>query len=122
VLRELGFTEELGYKRDSETSRGVHGSADVLKLRSDQTDIASVDLHQQRSNGEGRLLSFGHTCVRLRSQKIKPPFTNPETPAAVGHNQPYVALRQFAPKRSQPIEPICCAAMYPVSCFGGYVA
>ena len=43
----------------------------VLKLRSDQTDSVSVDLHQQRLNGDGRLLFFGHTCDRLRSRKIK---------------------------------------------------
>jgi hypothetical protein len=41
----------------------------VLKLRSDQTDSVSVDLHQQRLNGDGRLLSFGHTCGRLRKAK-----------------------------------------------------
>jgi len=41
----------------------------LLKLRSDQTDSVSVDLHQQRLNGDGRLLSFGHTCDRLRSRK-----------------------------------------------------
>jgi len=40
-------------------------------LRSDQTDSVSVDLHQQRLNGDGRLLFFGHTCDRLRSRKIK---------------------------------------------------
>jgi hypothetical protein len=28
VLRELGFTEELGYKRDIETVRGVYGTTD----------------------------------------------------------------------------------------------
>jgi hypothetical protein len=28
VLRALGFTEELGYKRDIETARGTYGSAD----------------------------------------------------------------------------------------------
>jgi hypothetical protein len=27
-LHELGFTEELGYKRDIETSRGVYGTPD----------------------------------------------------------------------------------------------
>ena len=27
VLRELRFTEELGYKRDIETARGVYGTA-----------------------------------------------------------------------------------------------
>jgi hypothetical protein len=43
----------------------------VLKLRSDQTDSVSGDLHQQRLNGDGRLLSFGHTCGRLRRRKIK---------------------------------------------------
>src|ERR1700693_1023663 len=43
----------------------------LLKLRSDQTDSVSVDLHQQRLNGDGRLLSFGHTCGRLRRRKIK---------------------------------------------------
>ena len=43
----------------------------VLKLCSDQTDSVSVDLRQQRSNGEGRLLSFIHSCGRLRSQKLK---------------------------------------------------
>ena len=46
-------------------------SLQVLKLRSDQTDSVSVDLHQQRLNGDGRLLSFGHTCGRLRRRKIK---------------------------------------------------
>jgi hypothetical protein len=57
----------------------------VLKLRSDQTDSVSVDLHQQRVNGDGRLLSFGLTCGRLRSQKKrKQPFMHPETPAEVG--------------------------------------
>jgi hypothetical protein len=43
----------------------------LLKLRSDQTDSVSVDLHQQRLSGDGRLLSFGHTCGRLRRRKIK---------------------------------------------------
>ncbi len=43
----------------------------MLKLRSDQTDSVSVDLHQQRLNGDERLLSFGHTCGRLRGRKIK---------------------------------------------------
>jgi hypothetical protein len=63
----------------------------VLKLRSDQTDSVSVDLHQQRLNGDGRLLSFGRTCGRLRSAKNqKPPFKDPETPAAVGHERSYV--------------------------------
>lgn len=28
VLRDLGFVEELGYKRDIETVRGVYGTAD----------------------------------------------------------------------------------------------
>lgn len=28
VLRELGFKEELGYKRDIETTRGVYGTSD----------------------------------------------------------------------------------------------
>jgi hypothetical protein len=57
----------------------------LLKLRSDQTDSVSVDLHRQRLNGDERLLSFGHTCGRLRSQKNqKPPFKDRETPAAVG--------------------------------------
>jgi hypothetical protein len=28
VLRELGFKEELGYKRDIETARGVYGTSD----------------------------------------------------------------------------------------------
>jgi hypothetical protein len=43
----------------------------LLKLRSDQTDSVSVDLRQQRLNGDGRLLSFGHTRGRLRRRKIK---------------------------------------------------
>ena len=42
----------------------------LLKLRSDQTDGVSVDLHQQRLNGDGRRLCFGHTCGRLRRRKI----------------------------------------------------
>jgi hypothetical protein len=62
----------------------------LLKLRSDQTNSVSVDLHQQRLNGDGRLLSFGHTCGRLRRRKIKkPPFRDPETPAAVGQKRNY---------------------------------
>jgi hypothetical protein len=43
----------------------------LLKLRSDQTNSVSVDLHQQRLSGDGRVLSFGHTCGRFRSRKIK---------------------------------------------------
>ena len=43
----------------------------MLKMRFDQTDSVNVDLHQQRLNGDGRLLSFGHTCGRLRRRKIK---------------------------------------------------
>jgi hypothetical protein len=43
----------------------------LLKLRSDQTNSVSVELHQQRLSGDGRVLSFGHTCGRLRSRKIK---------------------------------------------------
>jgi hypothetical protein len=62
----------------------------LLKLRSDQTDSVSVDLHQQRLNGDGRLLSFGHTYGRLRKAKNqKPPFKDPETPAAVGQQSTY---------------------------------
>lgn len=34
VLRELGFTEELGYKRDLETVRGVYGGPDEWYVRS----------------------------------------------------------------------------------------
>jgi len=43
----------------------------LLNLCSHQTDSVSVDLHQQRLNRFGRLLSFGHTCGRVRSRKIK---------------------------------------------------
>jgi len=43
----------------------------LLKLHSDQTNSVSVELHQQRLSGDGRVLSFGHTCGRLRSRKIK---------------------------------------------------
>ena len=43
----------------------------LLKLRSDQTNSVSVDLHQQRLGGDGRVLSYGHICGRLRSRKIK---------------------------------------------------
>jgi len=42
----------------------------LLNLRSHQTDSVSVDLHQQRL-WFGRLLSFGHTCGRVHSRKIK---------------------------------------------------
>ena len=62
----------------------------VLKLRSDQTDSVSVDLHQQRLNGDGRLLFCCSVvlrpCLRPPAQpkNQKPPFENPETPAAVG--------------------------------------
>jgi hypothetical protein len=41
----------------------------LLKRRSDQTDTVSVDLQQQRLNGDGRLLSFGHTYGRFRKAK-----------------------------------------------------
>lgn len=33
VLRDLGFTEELGYKRDLETMNGVYGGADEWFIR-----------------------------------------------------------------------------------------
>src|SRR5262249_7082987 len=33
VLRDLGFLEELGYKRDVETIRGVYGTDDEWYLR-----------------------------------------------------------------------------------------
>jgi hypothetical protein len=69
----------------------------MLKLRSDQADSVSVDLHQQRLNGDGRLLFFGHTCGRLRSQKSKPPFKDPETPAAVGQILPIEGGRENLP-------------------------
>ena len=55
-------------RREAETKAHVD---EMLMLRSDQTDSVSVDLHQQRLNWDGRLLSFGHTCGRLRSQKLK---------------------------------------------------
>jgi hypothetical protein len=44
---------------------------ELLKLRSDQTDSVSVDLHQQRLNGDGRLLSFGHTAAACAGEKSK---------------------------------------------------
>jgi hypothetical protein len=45
----------------------------MVKLRSDQSDSVSVDLHHRQLNGDGRLLSFGHshTCARLRRRKSK---------------------------------------------------
>jgi hypothetical protein len=43
----------------------------VLKLRSDYTDSVSVDLHQQRLNGDGRLLSFGHNATACAAEKSK---------------------------------------------------
>ena len=62
----------------------------VLKLRSDQTDSVSVDLHQQRLNGDGRLLFFGHTCDRLRSRKIKSRHSRIlRHRRQSGHEQPY---------------------------------
>jgi hypothetical protein len=33
----------------------------------------SVDLYQKQLSADGRLLSFGHACGRLRSPKIKSP-------------------------------------------------
>jgi hypothetical protein len=68
----------------------------LLKLRSDQTDSVSVDLHRQRLNGDERLLSFGHTCGRLRSQNNqKPSFKDRETPAAVGQFQTVALTSHF---------------------------
>jgi hypothetical protein len=59
------------------------------------TDSVSIDLHQQRLNGFGRLLSFGRTCGRLQKPKNhKPPFKNPETLAAVGHEQTFNRRRR----------------------------
>jgi len=47
----------------------------LLKLRSDQTDSVSVDLHQQRLNVDGRLLPFGHTLrPPAQPKNQKPPF------------------------------------------------
>jgi hypothetical protein len=41
--------------------------------------------------------------------------------AASGHNQTYVALLQFSPKRSRQTEPICSVAALSVAQNGGYV-
>ena|ERR1700676_1066579 len=43
----------------------------LLKLRSDQTDSVSVDLHQSRLDADGVPFSFDHTCSRLRSPEKK---------------------------------------------------
>jgi hypothetical protein len=68
----------------------------MLKLRSDQTGSVSVDLHQQRVNGDGRLLSFGLTCGRLRSQKKqKQPLMHPETPAEVGQAESFNSHHRY---------------------------
>jgi len=78
---------------------GVNGRyrLDMLKLRSDQTDTLSIDLRQRRLNGDGRLLALGHTRGRSRSQKKqKPPFKDPETPAAAGHNRPFPVAAEIS--------------------------
>jgi hypothetical protein len=55
------LTAKIGRESDS-------GSIpNLLKLRSDQTDSVSVDLHQQRLNGDGRLLSRSRMADCLRS-------------------------------------------------------
>jgi hypothetical protein len=43
----------------------------LLKLRSDQTDSVSVDLHQRRLDVDGVPFSFDHTCGRLRGPEKK---------------------------------------------------
>jgi hypothetical protein len=43
----------------------------LLKLRSDQTDSVSVDLHQRRLDADGVPFSFDHTCGRLRGREKK---------------------------------------------------
>jgi hypothetical protein len=43
----------------------------LLKLRPDQTDSVSVNLHQQRLNGDGRPLSFGHFAAACAGEKSK---------------------------------------------------
>jgi hypothetical protein len=43
----------------------------LLKLRSDQTDSVSVDLHQRRLDADGVPFSFDHTCGRLRGPEKK---------------------------------------------------
>ena len=64
------------------------GYDQLLKLRSDQTDCVSVDLNQQRLNGDERLLSFGHTCGHVaQPNDQEPPFNDSETPAAGGHKR-----------------------------------
>jgi hypothetical protein len=70
----------------------------LLKLRSDQTDTVSVDLHQQRLNGDGRLLSFGHTCGRLRSQKSKADIQGSDELKVYGDN---ATIEQMCQIKSQ---------------------
>jgi hypothetical protein len=43
-----------------------HVPNNLLKLRSDQTDSVSVDLHQRRLDADGVPFSFDHNCGRLR--------------------------------------------------------
>jgi len=65
----------------------------LLKLGSDRTDSVGVDLHQQRLNGDGRLLSLGHVCGPLAQPKDQePPFKDFETSAAVGQLRSYARI------------------------------
>jgi hypothetical protein len=66
-LKAFAHSSALNLPRTNQFLLSIY----LLKLRSDQTDSVSVDLHQQRLSGDGRLLSFGHTCGRLRRRKIK---------------------------------------------------
>ena len=49
--------------------RAVRGALYMPKLRSDQTDSVSIDLHQRRLDADGVPFSFDHACGPLRSPK-----------------------------------------------------
>ena len=77
----------------------------MLRLRSDHTESVSVDLHQQRLDGNGHLLSSAMLAVACAAEKIKSRHSrSPETPAAVGHKRSATCLaRASATDGLQPL-------------------
>jgi PAS domain S-box-containing protein len=66
----------------------------MLKLRSDQTDSVSVDLHQQRLNGADACCPSAILAARLRSPKIKSRHSR-----ILRHRQQSAHFRSFEQRR-----------------------
>jgi hypothetical protein len=79
--------------------RGIGG---ICRPHAKAFACVSVDLHQQRFNGDAHLLSFAILAATCARKKSKPLCKKPETPAAVGDDRrlanapPISGARPFA--------------------------